>query len=183
MRFLKRLRKNIIYIIIGIIVIIAPVILKCAMHFNITGDGIISYVATCLSIVCGSKIISDSNMKIAKYKYSHLKPVFLLKVNKIDNDIFEMFIENKRKFYYSNVFIYDEKVKQKIKKNLVLKFSFNRKMNDAYFVTADKFVDDYPEYVQICCDDIEGDMWNTIFKKTKYYKDGFVYYLDSCALL
>jgi len=187
MKHLKRLitkqRKNKIVIIIVAIVLIFPLLvgaiyaLPLPQVIAVESGDLLAYYGTSMGIL-GSFITYQSERKKAdKERAQKMKPIFAVEVCKSQDEqgLFDISITKLSEKPLSYMYLYDEFVSAAVSNKCVFKVMFCQidanKIQDLDFnVTMDPEImdnDDYPKYVQILCEDADGNTWNCCYYKVK----------------
>ncbi len=113
-----------------------------------------------------------------KERNKELTPVFSVIVERNEDDlrIFKISIQKISDSPLMYMHLYDEFVSASIEKNRSFNITYCRTIEELesikpdYNITMDDAIidaDGYPKYVQILCDDIEGNSWNCCYYKIK----------------
>ena len=124
--------------------------------------------------------------KKEKEKNNKLRPFFIVNVNRIDeeNGIFEVNVKHKSKDILSYLYFYDTFISDEVKEEYTFIVTYLNLLEDIdakdiYInVTMDDEIMDnegYPKYVQLLCNDIEGNLWDCCYYKVKDF-DNIYYY-------
>lgn len=143
---------------------------------NISSSELLTYYGSAITIIGSVNIVMNKKEKIEKSKYSSLKPKFIIDITKNNDDIFVFEIKNQNQLQYSCLYVYDEHIKNVMNDNEIISLTFNKKTENVLNINNADIIDydGYPKYFQLCCDDIDGNMWNCVF--TKINDAGKVYY-------
>ena len=107
-----------------------------------------------------------------------LKPVFTVEVSFIDKslDLFKIDINNHSEQPLSYLSFYDEFVATMAQKKYSFQVTYNKTIEEAetikpqFNITMDSDIidsDGYPKYIQLLCDDKDGNAWNCCYYKVK----------------
>ena len=151
-----------------------------------SGD-LLSYYATVFGIL-GSFIIYRNERKDKETeRKKELRPSFVveLKKSKDYTDVFNLIITKQTESVFSQLYLYDVFVSNKINHKNEYKVSYNKSVEfEKEFsldcnANYDDILDDdgYPKFIQICCDDMDGNSWDCYYFKINdcgkiYYHSG-----------
>ena len=142
-----------------------------------SGD-LLAYYGTTFGII-GSFITYRHELnKSKKERINELKPAFIVDVKKIkkEEDIFNIEIINRSQQTVTFLHFYDEFISTIINDKYSFKTTFNKTIKEAeginpdYNITMDSEIldnDGFPKYVQLLCDDSDGNSWNCCYYKVK----------------
>lgn len=153
-----------------------------------SGD-LLAFYGTAFGILGSFYTYRMEKEKEKRAKEKESKPQLQIKVTAKDEDVFEVNVINYTQNLLSAIFLYDEFAGEELKSRYMICFD---KKPDEYnemkknipglinIVTCEELIesDGYPKYIQICCDNANGDMWNCCFDKRKegdrmYYYPNF----------
>lgn len=172
--------KLLFYILLALIVF--PLIvgglyaLPLPQIINVDSGALLAYYGTAFGIL-GSFVIYRGEINKKKgERNQELKPIFYVEAILIDNDLglFRIDIKNHSENPLTYLYFYDEFVSTLAKKeysfNVVFNKSFEKKENDKvqFNITMDPDIidsDGYPKYIQLICDDKDGNAWNSCYYK------------------
>ena len=142
-----------------------------------SGD-LLTYYGTAFGII-GSFVAYRNEIKKAKRERTkELKPIFIVDISLIDNanSLFAINIVNQSEHKLSYLYLYDIFISANVQSN----YSFNvtycksveeeEKIKPQYNITVDSHIidaDGYPNYIQLICDDQDGNSWNCCYNKIK----------------
>ena len=122
-----------------------------------------------------------------KKRKTELKPSFVVDVTKLSNeDVFSIFIKQCSTGRLSHFGLYDEYVVADSKKEYTLRVTYFqptervKALQPDFNMAADDDImgkDGFPKYVQILCDDVEGNTWNCCYDRI--YNGEQAYYYPS----
>lgn len=180
-RFFKKYRR---YVVLLLLLFVFPIIVGLIYAIPIrqvvmvdSGD-LLAYYGTTFGIV-GSFITYRLELnKRKKERIKELKPAFIVEVKKIPNEsnVFEIEITNRSKNIITFLYFYEEFVSADIKEKYSFKTTFNETNDEVdrikpnYNITSNPDIidaDGYPEYIQLTCNDCEGNNWNCCYFKVK----------------
>ena len=153
-----------------------------------SGD-LLSFYGTVFGIM-GSFYIYRREVNDKKKEYhNELKPKFAIKVNKIDKDagVFEIIVKNLGKDGIRYAYVYDEFIADVLTKEQKIKLVYSKTQDELkyidynYNITVDSEImdeDGYPKYVQIVCDDRDGNTWVCDYDKIVNANDIYYYPRD-----
>lgn len=142
-----------------------------------SGD-LLMYYATVFGIAGSFTIYRwEVNLK-EKEKIRNLKPSFVVEVNLYDENkkIFNISITNCSKQRISFLYFYDEFVSEIIQEKYIFRVVYNKTKEKFKAIDAKYNIelepdfldkDGYPEYIQLLCDDKEGNTWDCSYYKVK----------------
>ena len=142
-----------------------------------SGD-LLAYYGTTFGIV-GSFITYRFELsKSKKERIKELKPAFVVEVKKANEkeNIFDIKIINRSQQTVTFLHFYDEFISTIINDKYSFKTTFNKTIEETesidldYNITMDPEIlddDGFPQYVQLLCDDIDGNSWNCCYYKVK----------------
>ncbi len=177
--FLKRKKASIIYIfVILAFPMIAGWIYEILIEQNVMADfgDLLTYYGAAFGIV-GSFIKYRSEInKREKEKMDELRPFFVVEVAKVDkiDDVFDINITNQSRSVIRYLCFYDEFISEVPKSKCTFRTTFNKtveefkKTNAEYNIIDERIldiIDGFPKYVQLTCDDVEGNAWSCCFYK------------------
>lgn len=136
------------------------------------GD-LLSFYGTALGIFSSFVIYRQEKIKERKENLKILRPKLTVEVEK-NGEQFLLKVQNYSDGPLMCVYLYDVYVGLVLEKKSEFSVCYCQntyasiKLNASYNITMDHEImdsDGYPKYVQICCDDHEGNMWNCCFDK------------------
>ncbi len=157
---------------------------------DIDSGDLLAYYGTVFGIM-GSFFLYRSERKKEQMERQHeVKPIFTVQVKTSEEftDAFEIQIRKKSEKNFSYFYLYDEFVSEVVQNETLLRVSYNltsqevEKRGIDYNITVEDGIldeDGYPKYIQLLCDDVDGNCWNCCFHKVKdlgniyYYPDPF----------
>ena len=182
--FRKYLKRNKYFVRLFVILFIFPIIIGLIYAIPIqqfvavdSGD-LLAYYGTTFGII-GSFITYRHELnKSKKERISKLKPAFIVEVKKVEKeeDIFNIEIINRSQQTVTFLYFYDEFISTIINDKYSFKTTFNKTIketegiNPDYNITMDSEIldnDGFPKYVQLICDDSDGNSWNCCYYKVK----------------
>lgn len=196
-RFLNKLFKNyytwaiIIPLFIPLLVSLAYVIPLFKTRIIEPGE-LLSFFGTAYGISASFILYRLERAKEKKQQRAETKPAFLLTVTKDDvsPELFHIEIINpKNKCSYTFVYLYDEFAFQQLNKKQSISICFRQSektqssLKAALNITEHvEMIDGYPEYIQILCDDRDGNSWRCCYFKVNE-ANGFYYYPREIELM
>ena len=145
---------------------------------DVASGDLLAYYGTAFGIL-GSFIAYRLEIKKQKKERTReLRPVFFVEVTSSDvsKGLYDINISNRSEQALSYLYFYDEFVETRIQENYSFQVTYNNK-NEKSETTVRKFnitvdpdiidSDGYPKYVQIQCDDKDGNSWNCCYYKVK----------------
>lgn len=142
-----------------------------------SGD-FLAYYGTIFGIIGSFVTYRYEVNKDKKERNNELKPIFVVEVS-MENEytgLFDIKITNLVEQPLSFFYLYDEFVSSAIQKKNEFKVTFCKSIEEIeeiepdYNITMDRDIidsDGYPRYVQILCDDRDGNIWNCCYNKVK----------------
>lgn len=126
--------------------------------------------------------------KRKKERIKEIKPVFIVEVKKINEDIgiFSIDIINRSQKTVAFLYLYDEFISPIINEKYSFKITYNKSIDDIkrinpdYNITMDSEIvdtDGFPKYIQLLCNDSDGNDWNCYYDKIENCDK--VYYFPS----
>lgn len=182
-RFIKNIikkNKNVKWIVI--VLLAFPIVvggiyaLPLPQVIAVEPGDLLSYYGTAFGIL-GSFIIYRLEVnKQRKEKLKELRPSFVVSVEKDDSGKFTVNIINHSQSRLFYLYYYDEFVSPEIKEKYSFTTAYNcikskeEELKTDYNITMDKGIideDGYPKYVNLICDDCEGNTWNCCYNKVR----------------
>lgn len=182
--FKKYLKRNKHLVGLFVALFIFPIIIGLIYAIPIpqivavdSGD-LLAYYGTTFGII-GSFITYRHELnKSKKERIKELKPSFVVEVKKVskEDSIFDIDIINRSQQTVTFLHFYDEFISTIINDKYSFKTTFNKTIEEAeginpdYNITMDSEIldnDGYPKYVQLLCDDSDGNSWNCCYYKVK----------------
>lgn len=182
--FRKYLKRNKYFVGLFVVLFIFPIIIGLIYAIPIpqfvavdSGD-LLAYYGTTFGII-GSFITYRHELnKSKKERISELKPAFIVEVKKVEKeeDIFNIEIINRSQQTVTFLYFYDKFISTIINDKYSFKTTFNKTIketegiNPDYNITMDSEIldnDGFPKYVQLICDDSDGNSWNCYYYKVK----------------
>ena len=153
-----------------------------------SGD-LLAYYGTAFGIFGSFVTYRHETEKKAKERNRELKPIFLVDVKRdgLNPELFHIKLTNDTKSKVSYLYFYDEFVSPVIEKNYSFKVMYSQDeknvetSNPDYNITVDDEIldsDNYPKYIQILCDDVDGNTWNCCYYKVKNGSKPYYYPRD-----
>ena len=193
--FRKYLKRNKYFVGLFVVLFMFPIIVGLIYAIPIpqfvavdSGD-LLAYYGTTFGII-GSFITYRHELnKSKKERINELKPAFIVDVKKIkkEEDIFNIEIINRSQQTVTFLHFYDEFISTIINDKYSFKTTFNKTIketegiNPDYNITMDSEIldnDGFPKYVQLLCDDSDGNSWNCCYYKVKDYDKVYYYPRD-----
>lgn len=182
-RFILKQRNNKIVMIIVITVLIFPLLvgaiyaLPLPQVIAVESGDLLAYYGTSLGIL-GSFITYQAERKRTdKERTQNMKPIFAVEVCKCQDvqGLYNINITNLTEKPLSYLYLFDEFVSTAVSKKYSFKVMFcqtnaNQIQDLDFNITTDPEImdnDDYPKYVQILCEDLDGHTWNCCYYKVK----------------
>ena len=142
-----------------------------------SGD-LLAYYGTTFGIIGSFATYRHELNKSKKERINELKPAFIVEVKKVEKeeDIFNIEIINHSQQTVTFLYFYDEFISSIIKCKYSFKTTFNKTIEEIegikidYNITMDSEIldnDGFPKYVQLLCDDSDGNSWNCCYYKVK----------------
>lgn len=142
----------------------------------VDAESLLAYYATVFGII-GSFITYRHELnKRKKERIRELKPTFIIEVTQEDKqlNIFKIDIINHSKQQLSFLYFYDEFISAIVEERYTFKTTYNKTISEEkvaapdYNITMDPKIideDDFPKYIQLLCDDGDGNAWNCYYYK------------------
>lgn len=168
-----------ICIIITILAVLSVIVVKKTFS-NISDDSMVSYIGTTIagivSIFCSFLSLYENKKKtelqeeMSKWKYrDSIRPVLSVKLNKMENDLFEIIIENISSNYAKNIYLYQypilSDVKNRCIKEKLIVFS-DRTVPNAISIDDDNYYtmeNGYPKRLNLIFNDIDDNQLSQEF--------------------
>lgn len=182
--FKKYLKRNKYIVGVFAVLFIFPIIIGLIYAIPIpqivavdSGD-LLAYYGTTFGIIGSFITYRHEIKKRKKERIKELKPNFVVEVKKIDDkaSMFNIDIINRSQQTISFLHFYDEFISTVISDKYSFKTTFNKTIGETkriypdYNITMDsEIIDDdgFPKYVQLLCDDSDGNAWNCCYYKVK----------------
>ncbi len=152
-----------------------------------SGD-LLAYYGTAFGIIGSFFVYRDEVKKKEKERTKELKPVFTVEVSLIDKSLglFKIDIGNYSDQPVSFLSFYDEFVETMAQKKYSFQVTYNKTIEEEnikprFNITMDPDIidsDGYPKYVQLLCDDKDGNAWNCCYYKVKDCDRAYYYPRD-----
>lgn len=151
------------------------------------GD-LIAYYGTVFGIIGSFIIYWNEIKKRNRERKMELKPIFTVEVGLIDESqgLFQIDINKHSESPLSFFYFYDEFISTKMKEKYSFRVTYNKTNKEIeiikpqYNIMVDSDIidsDGYPKYIQLICDDKDGNAWNCCYRKVK--DCGKIYYYPS----
>lgn len=164
----RKKRQHIFLIVIGMvafILIVAPIV----RHFvcgSFSGDGLLGYygsiigsaisLAVAYSAYVQSKQLAEAEEDRAReQRWAEIRPSLQIKVERIENDKYRLYITNSSKYNAINVFLYEYAFLPNVPANKTVEKIFTESENTSKY----QYVDPY--YFDGLCDDLPKTLWLT----------------------
>lgn len=181
---IKRLKRNKCLIGVFVVLFIFPIIIGMIYAIPIpqivavnSGD-LLAYYGTTFGII-GSFITYRHELnKSKKERINELKPTFIVEVKKVNKEenIFDIEITNRSQLTVTFLHLYDEFISTIINNKYSFRTTFNKTVEETKDIDLDHNItmdpeildnDGFPKYVQLLCDDSDGNSWNCCYYKVK----------------
>lgn len=177
---------------IAIVLLVFPIIvgliyaLPLPQVIAVSSEDMLSFYGTAFGIF-GSFILYRLEKKNEEKKRNkELKPIFSVEVELSDKEkgLFKININNLTQNKLTYLYLYDEFVSPQVEKHYSFQITFNKSKSEAkqlnpnFNITMDSDIidkDGLPKYVQLLCDDIDGNMWNYCLVKVNNFGTIFYY--------
>lgn len=191
----KYIKHNIILIGLLAVLLIFPILVGIIYAIPIpkivaveSGD-LLAYYGTTFGILGSFITYRYEIWKNKKERIKELKPNFIVEVEKIDiiANIFNIRIINCSQQTITFLHFYDEFISTIIKNEYSFKTTFNKTIDEVkiispdYNITMDSEIldaDGFPKYVQLLCDDSDGNAWICCYFKVRNCDKVFYYPRD-----
>lgn len=194
-KFKRWIRKNKIIILIFIALFLFPLIvggiyaIPLPRIIDVEAGELLAYYGATFGIIGSFVAYRMEVRKKEKERIQELKPVFSVEVKPIDgNDgMFNIEIINHSTQLLTYLSFYDEFVSSIVQKNYSFKATYNKTikeknlLNPTFNITMDPDITDsdgYPKYVQLICNDKEGNAWNCCYYRVKDCDKSYYYPRD-----
>lgn len=182
--FKKYLNKNKRFVGLLVALLLFPIIIGLIYAIPIpqivavdSGD-LLAYFGTAFGIIGSFMTYRHELRKSKKERIEELKPTFVVKVEKVNKEVnlFDIEIINRSQQSVAFFYFYDEFISTIIKDKYSFKTTFNKTIEEIdgidldYNITVDPEIldnDGFPKYVQLICDDSDGNSWNCCYFKVK----------------
>lgn len=172
----------VICITITIIAILSVIFVK-QIFSNISDDSMVSYIGTIItgivSILCSflslyeNKKKTEAEEEISKLKYrDSIRPALSVKLNKIEDDLFKIIIENISSNYAKNIYLYQYPILSDVKNSCIeqklIVFS-DRTVPNAVSIDDDNYYtmeNGYPKRLHLIFNDIDNNQISQEFMLT-----------------
>lgn len=142
-----------------------------------SGD-LLAYYGTAFGIIGMFITYRNEVKKEKKERTQELKPVFTVEVTLLDkiSDLFKIDIHNHSEQPLSHLYFYDEFVATMAQKKYSFQVTYSKAIEEIeaikpqFNITMDSDIidsDGYPKYIQLLCDDKDGNAWNCCYYKVK----------------
>ncbi len=156
---------------------------------SVESGELLAYYGTVFGIFGSFIAYSSEKTRQKKERIQELKPLFFVEVTLTDASVglFEIKIINHSEQLLSYMYFYDEFIETCPKDKYSFQVTYNNaneqeKTSKMFFnITMDSDIidsDGYPKYVQILCDDKDGNTWNCCYYKVKDCEKVFYYPRD-----
>ena len=197
-KIIKTINKYKVYIIIGCILLLFPVGIAFLHKYIIckfldikVGD-LLGFYGVAMGIFSSYVTYSSKQYKKKLERENEMRPKILIEMQKLpeSENVFDLTIHNQSKRNLSCLYLYDEYISQVIPKEKKLKIAYNansEEMSDLNIdgnITIDSNIlgkHGYPTYVQIMCNDEDGNLWSIDFESIAEGEK--VYYLGTCSII
>lgn len=188
-RFRRYIKRNKFQLILVSILFIFPLIvgliyyLPVPQFIAVDSAALLTYYGTAFGIFSSFLTYRHEKIKEKKARNHSLMPKFLVEVTQSDpsdenNDIFNISITNLTENNLFYLFLYDEPISKQVPQKLIKKVAYyhsselpplpegclNITPDDPEILDSDK----WPKYVQLVCDDIDGNCWNCCYFRTEF---------------
>lgn len=190
--WIKKHKRNFLFPLFMIFpfIIIGLYALPVSQHIAVESGDLLSYYGVIFGIVGSFYVYRKEKEKSDKERSHELKPAFVVDVKQAEHnpDIFDIAITNLSQNKVSYLYFYDEFISAEVQEKYHFKVTFNKSSADMqkikcdYNITYDSSIigaDGFPQYVQLICDDRDGNDWDCCFHKVNdcgkiyYYPDDF----------
>lgn len=175
---LTKLKKHKTEIIFCIFLFLFPIIIKliCALPLGVEYGDLLGYYATTFGLLGSFCIYSQEKRKSQIEHQRELRPCLIVEITEQDKTgVFSLSISNYSHNVLTNFYLYDVFLSSTMKKGEnTYKVTYNKaseetnKLVPQFNITMDDNVidtDGYPKYVQILCDDSDGNTWDCWYQK------------------
>jgi len=150
--------------------------IPCRQIIAIDSGDLLGYYATVFGILGSFITYRHEIRENRKEREKDLKPIFLVEVDRIENEnyVFKVDITNYTTQTLSFFQLYDEFVSTIVQNKYSFKITYNKTIeetnliNPDYNITTDPEIMDstgYPKYIQIICNDKDGNTWSCCYYK------------------
>ena len=187
MQFKKKLKNNKNFLIIAVLLLFPLVVgviyaLPLPQIIAVDVGDLLTYYGVAFGLLGSFLSYRLEKQKEEKEKNSKNRPVFIVKLEKTDV-FFTLTIAKISNNTLSYLYLYDEFIADEVENQHKLQITFNLSVEEAkskninHNFTMDSEIldkDGYPRYIQLTCDDEDGNNWNCYYEKVN--DCGKVYY-------
>ncbi len=191
----KFFKSNKYLIILFVILFLFPIVIGLFYALPLpqivaVGSGdLLAYYGAFFGIVGSFVTYRIEIAKRKKERIKEIKPVFIVEVKRIydeDIEVFSIDIINQSQKTITFLYLYDEFISPIINEKYSFKITYNKSIDDIkrinpdYNITMDSEIvdtDKFPKYIQLLCNDSDGNNWNCYYGKIK--NGDKVYYYPS----
>lgn len=145
---------------------------------DVDAGDLLAYYGTAFGIIGTFITYRKEVKKKEKERTQELKPIFTIEVSLLDKSasLFRIDINNHSEQTLSYFYFYDEFVASIAQKKYSFQVTYNKTVGEAetikpqFNITMDSNIidsDGYPKYIQLICDDKDGNAWNCCYHKVK----------------
>lgn len=180
-RIQEKVRRHIykrarIYILAFPILVVAIYLIPCLKRLPISAGELLAYYGVIFGLLGSYYKYSEDRRKEKREKEKKLTPALTVELKRESAEEFHVSIVSVRDLILRDVYLYDEFLCETMSKGKIIEKSVGFCLNKTecegkqldYNITMDSEIldkDGYPQYVQIVCDDIEGNSWVCDFNK------------------
>lgn len=175
---LTKLKKYKTEITFCIFLFLFPIIVEliCALPFGVEGGDLLGYYATTFGLLGSFYIYRQEKRKSQIEHQRELRPCLIVEITEPDkNGVFSLSISNLSHNVLTNFYLYDTFLSSTMKEGKnTYEVTYNKtseetnKLAPQFNITMDDDIigtDGYPKYVQILCDDSDGNTWDCWYQK------------------
>lgn len=175
---LTKLKEHKTEMIFCIFLFLFPIIVKliCALPLGVEYGDLLGYYATTFVLLGSFYIYSQEKRKFQIEHQRELRPCLIVEITEPDkNGVFSLSISNCSRNMLTNFYLYDAFLSSTLKKGKnTYKVTYNKTSEETNelasqfnIVMDDDIIDPdgYPRYVQILCDDSDGNTWDCWYQK------------------
>lgn len=175
-RWIRRQKRKIAIILILLFPVVVGFLyaLPIPQVVCVASGDLLSYYGVVFGILGSFVTYQSEARKRKRERLQNIRPQFVVKVNKSTSSTYEIDIRKIGDSLISYLYLYDEFVDDSVKAKYTLKVAYNKTVEEMrtlkleYNITMDLSIidkDGYPRYVQLICDDVDGNAWDLCYDK------------------
>ncbi len=143
---------------------------------NVDTGALLHYYGVVFGILASFITYYETKQNEKKERLNNIKPLLIIKTLKWESDCLEIEIINASKNLLNDFFLYDKYISASLSRKKRLQLHLDIKDNNVFSGDTQLATDDniinrtkttnkvYIDYIQICCSDIDNNMWDCRFK-------------------